>query len=246
MPAYQAAIFKETNPVSSAKDLLSQEELDFLLSPADSGEHDGEQPAASGLDDDDFLNAGQPEKDDTREGLQKNDTGSRAGKSSLQESVLTERVFATLFERELTKNTDAYITLEYKDVRHMAYGEFQASLEEPACFVLLDAKPAPGRMLFCAPPDITQALSDVSLGSYPPCQKKRCPTALDIMLVQRLVRSLPDCVARAWNLPYCDLRRHTVHKNDIFLTEAQNSVRIASYIMNIENIRNIFYLAWED
>ena len=235
--------------MSSAKDLLSQEELDFLLSPADSREQDGEQSAASGLeDDDDFLNAGQPEKDDTREDLQKNDTGtgSSAGKASLQESVLTERVFATLFERELTKNTDAYITLEYKDVRHMAYGEFQASLEEPACFVLLDAKPAPGRMLFCAPPDITQALSDVSLGSYPPCQKKRCPTALDIMLVQRLVRSLPDCVARAWNLPYCDLRRHTVHKNDIFLTEAQNSVRIASYIMNIENIRNIFYLAWED
>ena len=235
--------------MSSAKDLLSQEELDFLLSPADSGEQDGEQSAASGLeDDDDFLNAGQPEKDDTKEDLQKNDTGtgSSAGKASLQESVLTERVFATLFERELTKNTDAYITVEYKDVRHMAYGEFQASLDDPACFVLLDAKPAPGRMLFCAPPDITQALSDVSLGSYPPCQKKRCPTALDIMLVQRLVRSLPDCVARAWDLPYCDLRRHTVHKNDIFLTEAKNSVRIASYIMNIENIRNIFYLAWED
>lgn len=237
--------------MSSAKNLLSQEELDFLLSPADSGEQDGEQSAASGLeDDDDFLNAEQPEKDDTGEGLQKNDTGtgtgSSAGKAPLQEAVLTERVFATLFERELTKNTDAYITLEYTDVRHMAYGEFQASLADPACFVLLDAKPAPGRMLFCAPPDITQALSDVSLGTYPPCQKKRCPTALDIMLVQRLVRSLPDCVARAWDLPYCDLRRHTVHKNDIFLTEAKNRVRVASFAILIENVCNNFYLAWED
>lgn len=235
--------------MSSAKDLLSQEELDFLLSPADSGEQENGQSLASGLDDDDdFLKTGQPEKDDAEDDIQKNDTetGSRAGKSSLQESVLTERVFATLFERELTKNTDAYITLEYQNVRHMAYGEFQASLEEPACFVLLDAKPAPGRILFCAPPDITQALSDVSLGTYPPCQKKRCPTALDIMLVQRLVRSLPECVARAWDLPYCDLRRHSVHKNDIFLTETKNSVRAASFAMLIENLRNNIYLVWED
>ncbi len=238
--------------MSSAKDLLSQEELDFLLSPADSqdsGEQENGQPQASDLkEDDDFLNVGQPEKDDTGDGIQKNDreATSYAGRSSLQETVLTERVFATLFERELTKNTDAYITLEYKDVRHMAYGEFQATLDEPACFALLDAKPVPGKILFFAPPDITQALSDVSLGAYPPCQKRRCPTALDNILVRRLISSLPDCIARAWDLPYCNLRRHTTHKNDIFLTEAKNSVRVASFVMAIENIHNNIYLAWED
>ncbi len=235
--------------MSSAKDLLSQEELDFLLSPADSGEQDtGQAVAGRSEDDDDFFNDEQPDTDNTGNGIQKNDTGTtfEDGSSSLQESVLTERVFASLFERELTKNTDAYIALEYKDTLHMTYGSFQASLQEPACFALLDAKPAPGRMLFCCPPDITQAMSDVSLGTYPPCQVKRCPTALDNMLVQRLIRSLPDCIAMAWNLPYCDLRRHTTHKSDIFLTENQNNVRIASFVMLIENVRNNIYLAWED
>ncbi len=235
--------------MSSAKDLLSQEELDFLLSPADSGEQDSGQPVAgSDEHDDDFFSDEQPEAENTENGIQKNDTDTtiQTGSSSLQASVLTERVFATLFERELSKNTDAYIALEYKSILHMTYGEFQASLQDPACFALLDAKPAPGRILFCCPPDITQAMSDVSLGTYPPCQKKRCPTALDNMLVQRLIRSLPDCVARAWNLPYCDLRRHTTHKSDIFLTESQNSVRIASFVMLIENVRNNIYLAWED
>ncbi len=249
--------------MSSAKNILSQEELDFLLAPVGGAEQDADENGAAGcpddahdgLDDDQYdglddeeEDSAEDEADDTAgASFQKNDsTEGSLWPQGRTEAPQPEKLFATLFEKELLRRTDAYICLEYRDTCRTTCGTLMDSLADQACFALLSARPMPGKILFYCPPTLSQALADVSLGAIPPCRDKRPPTHLDQLLVDRLIQPLPFCAAAAWNLPCCELRRHVSKKSDIFLTEENDSVLAASFIFEIESVHDRALLVWRD
>lgn len=249
--------------VSSPRNLLSQEELDFLLAPpakdgsCDMPEEEDRHEDMLDMDLEEERGDGDTKDeradetpDQTVAGTEddfadEHETDSARGVSGLTPGH-SERLFAALLEKELVRLTQAYVRVDALAVRTMSCLTLMKSLEEPAAFVLLSSLPLAARLLFHCDATLTRTLADVSLGAGTFTPGARPLTALDRTLVRRLLAVLPTCVEDAWNVPRADLRRLVEEAGDIFLTEHPERVRVATFAMEIGSARGQCLLAWPE
>ncbi len=239
---------------TSTRNLLSQEELDFLLAPTAAG--DGEDSAlqadagavdqdADGDTTDARADGGADNAADDDMGDEGNDAaGTMPPLQNIDGGTLAERCFASLFERALGVRMGAYARLDLEAAETRAWSSAEAELDSSGWYVLLDAGELTSRLLFCLDERLTQALADASLGAGARHLGARRITALDLALVRRVTCDLAGCLSRSWDLTSCTPRREVRRVRDIFLTEDDELVRAAVYRMEVESAVGRCRLIW--
>lgn len=209
--------------MDKAQDVLSKEELEFLLSPLTDGESQDLSTHGESFEDEDEENDGQTQGEaEHSPQCEKNAWQPR----TLEEDdvadanpVLWARAefLASLLEEELGSATRAHMRARPLS---LAVG-FPEDLAErsaaPAFFALLAA--GKSDIVFACNPLTTQALADASLGAgHMSLQPRGTLSYFDKELVRRCLDGLPQMIERAFALPPCKMSRIVWYADDIFLT----------------------------
>ena len=198
--------------MDKAQDVLSKEELEFLLSPLTDGESQDLSTHGERFEDEDEENGGQTQGEaEHSPQCEKNAWQPR----TLEEDdvadanpVLWARAefLASLLEEELGSATRAHMRARPLS---LAVG-FPEDLAErsaaPAFFALLAA--GKSDIVFACNPLTTQALADASLGAgHMSLQPRGTLSYFDKELVRRCLDGLPQMIERAFALPPCKMSR---------------------------------------
>ena len=223
--------------MDKAQDVLSKEELEFLLSPVTNGE--SQDLSTHRQDEED------KEENDCREeneGAQaperKRETRQDWTKEEEQENpVLLARAefFASLLEEELGTATRAHMRARPLSLAVQFPEDIVEELGSPAFFALLAA--GKSDILFACDPVTTQALADASLGAgHLSLQPRGSLSFFDKELVRRCLGNLPQMVAKAFALPTCKTSRIVWYADDIFLTASESQAYVLRLSLAIDGL----------
>ena len=211
--------------MDKAQDVLSKEELEFLLSPLNVGKsQDLSTYGESFVDEDeDEENDGQTQGEaEHSPQCEKNAWQPR----TLEEDdvadanpVLWARAefLASLLEEELGSATRAHMRARPLSLAVGFPEDLAERSANPAFFALLAA--GKSDIVFACNPLTTQALADASLGAgHMSLQPRGTLSYFDKELVRRCLDGLPQMIERAFALPPCKMSRIVWYADDIFLT----------------------------
>ena len=236
--------------MDKAQDVLSKEELEFLLSPVTDEESAGlsTHPEAEEGEDREDANDGEAGcEEDARERDRDNgpsckgdrkETGPAKGMDAAgSDPVLLARTdfFAGLLEEELRRVIRAHVRARPHTPAEEYTEDVVDELESPAFFALLDA--GAEDLLFACDPLTTQGLADASLGAgHLSSQVRGTLSFFDKELVGRCLEGLPRLIARAFALPSCATSRIVWYADDIFLTARDEKLCVLRLSLEIDGL----------
>ena len=173
------------------EDVLSQEEVESLLSAMDTGGGVGAAGRPHG--------AG-PTR--SREKITPYDfkRPERVGKEQMRALQTMHEGFGRNFGAALSALLRGLVEVKLTSVDQLTYGEFIFSLENPTCFNLLKAEPLEGNLILDINPSILYPIIDRLLGGgREGGQMSRRPlTDIELRLVSRITSLFLDELRRAW------------------------------------------------
>ena len=206
--------------MDKAQDVLSKEELEFLLSPLTDGESQDLSTHGESFEDEDEENDSQTQGDAEHSPQEEeNAWQSRTVPDDAPNPVLWARAefLASLLEEELGSATRAHMRARPLSLAVEFIEDLVQKIESPAFFALLAA--GKSDIVFACTPLTTQALADASLGAgHMSLQPRGALSYFDKELVRRCLDGLPQMIERAFALQSCKMSRIVWYADDIFLT----------------------------
>ena len=218
-------------------DVLSQAEVENLLSAMDEGEaHD---PAAPGA-------AGPPR---LREKVTVYDfkRPERVGKEQMRALQTMHEGFGRNFGAALSALLRIIVEVKLTSVDQLTYSEFVFSLENPTCFNLINAKPLEGQLILDINPSILFPMIDRLLGgsTTSAAPARRPLTEIELRLVSSITDLFLNEMQHAWeNVLELDLDVDRVESNPqlVQIIPANEVVVLISFELTIGETRGMVNL----
>ncbi|MBX3414759.1 MAG: flagellar motor switch protein FliM [Pirellulales bacterium] len=172
-------------------EILSQAEVESLLSSLDSAPSPGGQRGGSRSD------AGRPREKVTAYDFKRPE---RVGKDQMRALQTLYEGFGRNFGAQLSTLLRSIVEVKLTSVDQLTYSEFVFSLENPTCFNLLKAEPLEGNLILDINPSILYPIIDRLLGgSKESAPLARRPlTEIELRLVSRITSLFLAEMRRAW------------------------------------------------
>ena len=223
--------------LSGARNVLSQEELDFLLSPQTGEEPDaGTDGAQKGA-----ARAGAPSRKKPLPGKKK-DRGSilpdarphateGVPSASCPDERERKRFFAVALERSLRRATGTFVGIRFDGDKTLSPKALDELAGAPACFVEISS-PKGADIVFCLDNHAAQALVNANLGQGRGPARTEGPLSLfDKELVRRSLDELGEAFAQAFDCPCAACVRLAWHADEMFRARSGNELGAAEFAM---------------
>jgi flagellar motor switch protein FliM len=178
-------------------DVLSQTEVESLLSAMASGAEGAAPPAAAGN-----QAAGLPPPPRPREKVATYDfkRPERVGKEQMRALQTLHEGFGRNFGAALSALLRSIVEVKLTSVDQLTYSEFVFSLENPTCFNLLKADPLEGNLILDINPSILYPIIDRLLGGGREAggMARRPLTEIELRLVSRITNLFLHELRHAW------------------------------------------------
>jgi flagellar motor switch protein FliM len=177
-----------------ANEVLSQAEVESLLSAMEPGAAKGAEAARSAL--------GSP---GTRPGEKVSPYDfkrpERVGKEQMRALQTLHEGFGRNYGAALSALLRSIVEVKLTSVDQLTYSEFVFSLENPTCFNVLTAEPLEGNLIFDINPSILYPIIDRLLGGGKETGPlaRRPLTEIELRLVSRITGLFLDELRRAWD-----------------------------------------------
>ena len=180
-------------------EVLSQNEIDSLLSALNSGEFDAEEMKDSG------------------EKQVKNYDFARPAKFS-KEHLRTMEIIFEHYGRLLSTNLPAYlrknIQVEVMNSEAVTYSEFSNALSNPVLLGVVNFEPLPGSIIMELATNLGYAMVDRMLGGLgDPLEKSREFSEIELLIIERIMNACINLLAEPWknvieiHPDWCELRQ---------------------------------------
>lgn len=197
-------------------DVLSQAEIDALLSKFDSGEMDlaaGPDEPSSKVREYDFR------------------TANRFHKEQIRTLNIIYETFARLLSNYLSGTLRVMANVDVLGIEELKYQEFINALPSPVILAILRQPPMAGPILFEISPDIAYAMISRLLGGQPTLtaitSNSREFTEIELVLVERLLRQFLPLFVEGWN---------KVIKTSVSLDRIETSPQFAQIVAANETV----------
>ena len=221
-------------------EVLSQNEIDSLLSALNSGEFDAEEM-----------------KDSGEKQVKKYDFA-RPAKFS-KEHLRTMEIIFEHYGRLLSTNLPAYlrknIQVEVMNSEAVTYSEFSNALSNPVLLGVVNFEPLPGSIIMELATNLGYAMVDRMLGGLgDPLEKSREFSEIELRIIERIMNACINLLAEPWkNVIEIHPRLERIETNSQFAQFISPSEMIAIITMNIkvgdvEGLMNVClpYMTLED
>ena len=202
-------------------EVLSQNEIDSLLSALNSGEFDAEEMKDSG------------------EKQVKNYDFARPAKFS-KEHLRTMEIIFEHYGRLLSTNLPAYlrknIQVEVMNSEAVTYSEFSNALSNPVLLGVVNFEPLPGSIIMELATNLGYAMVDRMLGGLgDPLEKSREFSEIELLIIERIMNACINLLAEPWkNVIEIHPRLERIETNSQFAQFISPSEMIAIITMNIK------------
>lgn len=195
-------------------EVLSQAEIDALLSKFDSGEIDvsaGADAEELKVRDYDFR------------------TANRFHKEQIRTLNIIYETFARLLSSYLSGTLRVMASADIMGIEELKYQEFINALPSPVVLAIMRQPPLAGPILFEISPDIAYSMISRLLGGQPtyPSGASREFTEIELVLVERMLRQFMPLFVEGWN---------KVMKTSIFLDRIETNPQFAQIVANNETV----------
>jgi flagellar motor switch protein FliM len=178
-----------------ADEILSQAEVESLLSAMESQSPQGAKPSPA-------APAGLPRTSRSREKVTLYDfkRPERVGKEQMRALQSLHEGFGRNFGASLSGLLRSIVEVKLTSVDQLTYSEFVFSLENPTCFNLLKAEPLEGNLILDINPSILYPIMDRLLGGGRDAGPvtRRPLTEIELRLVSRITGLFLRELAHAW------------------------------------------------
>lgn len=202
-------------------EILSQSEIDELLSALDSGE----------------FNVTEIQKDIEEKKVKLYDfrRPNKFAKDQLRTMQVIYEIYSRLMASYLSGILRAFCQAEVISVEPQTYYEFINSLPDPVVLGILDFRPLNGSAIMEISPDIAFSIIDKLLGgSGELIQTNRDFTDIEITLIERVINQLISLMDEPWeNVMETDFRLDRIETNPQFAQIISPNETIAIITMNI-------------
>lgn len=222
-----------TPAIGNARNILSQEELDFLLAPQTGG--GTLKKAADGTADASGQTgaaAGRKAKGQGRGRARKPAVGGGSMPPGSADGTREQkRFFAITLERVLRRATGNFVGIRFDGDRTFSPDALTRCAGAPACFVELASRRGEG-IVFCLDNQAVQALANASLGAgRGPARTEGPLSLLDRALVQRCLHNLGLAYAQAFDCPCAACVRLAWYGDELFRTRGEKDFSAAEFSM---------------
>jgi len=167
-------------------EVLSQNEVDALLSAVDDGKLDLEETTIEEDDELSIYDFKRPE---------------RVSKEQIRSLETLHEIFARNLNASLSALMRTIVEVRLSSVEQLTYSEFIMSLPNPTCFNLLSAKPLSGEMVLEINPSVVFPVIDKLLGgnveeSVPP---DRPLTDIEIRIIDKITSQILNNLRDSWS-----------------------------------------------
>src|SRR5262245_19358587 len=177
-----------------SEDILSQSEVESLLSQMETASKSPEGPRAARMQ--------RPDGSRVREKVVPYDfkRPERVGKEQMRALQTLHEGFSRNFGAAMSGLLRSIVEVKLTSVDQLTYSEFVFSLENPTCFNLLKAEPLEGHLILDINPSILFPIIDRLLGGGrdPTPPARRPLTEIELRLVARLTSLFLEEFRRAW------------------------------------------------
>lgn len=229
-----------------SSDVLSQAEVESLLSSADGGGKPQPAPAPTRAA---MPAAPTPLPPRAREKITPYDfkRPERVGKDQMRSLQTLHEGFGRNFGAALSALLRSLVDVKLTSVDQLTYGEFVFSLENPTCFNLLRADPLEGNLILDINPSILYPIIDRLLGGGRETGPlaRRPLTEIELRLVSRITRLFLDELHRAWeNVLDLELSVVRVENNPqlVQIVPPNEVVILVSFELTIGDVRGMMNL----
>ena len=222
-------------------DVLSQEEVENLLSSMDS---DGDKPAPSAAS---SAAATAPVKPREKITVYDFKRPERVGKEQMRALQSLHEGFGRNFGAALSALLRSIVEVKLTSVDQLTYSEFVFSLENPTCFNLLKAKPLEGNLILDINPSILYPIIDRLLGGGKDTSPltRRPLTEIELRLVGRITGLFLDELKHAWeNVLTLELEVERVESNPqlVQIVPPNEVVVLISFELTLGDVRGMMNL----
>ena len=178
-------------------DVLSQAEVESLLSAMESGAANKGGPDLLGVGPPDLAPLARPRDKVTPYDFKRPE---RVGKEQMRALQTLHEGFSRNFGVALSGLLRSIVEVKLTSVDQLTYSEFIFSLENPTCFNLLRAEPLEGNLILDINPSILFPIIDRLLGGGrdPGPIARRPLTEIELRLVARITNLFLEQLKRAW------------------------------------------------
>lgn len=217
----------DTPANDNARNVLSQEELDFLLSPQ-TGDEATDTPAQTN------ARGKKPQSKRGAQARKARGADQDVISATSQDSAETreqKRFFALALERALRRATGHFVGVRFDRDTTLAPTAMNELAGAPACFVELASRRGEG-IVFCLDNHAAQALANASLGAgHGPARVEGPLSLLDRELVQRCLDDLGEAYAQAFDCPCAARVRLAWHADEMFRAKSDVNYSAAEFSM---------------
>ena len=228
-------------------DVLSQAEVESLLSAMSTGEETAATAAAAPADLPQMAAGGPPPK--PREKITPYDfkRPERVGKEQMRALQTLHEGFGRNFAAGLSAMLRSMVEVKLTSVDQLTYSEFVFSLENPTCFNLLKADPLEGNLILDINPSILYPIIDRLLGGGREGGPlaRRPLTEIELRLVSRITTLFLDELKHAWEnvLPLeLDVIRVESNPQLVQIVPPNEVVVLISFELTIGEVRGMMNL----
>ena len=219
-------------------DVLSQVEVESLLSAMGDGQGTAGTPADSG------PAPGKPSEKIASYDFKRPE---RVGKEQMRALQTLHEGFGRNFAAELSAMLRRMVEVKLTSVDQLTYSEFVFSLENPTCFNLLKAEPLEGNLILDINPSILYPVIDRLLGGGREggAMARRPLTEIELRLVSRVTNLFLSELHHAWeNVLKLDLSVVRVESNPqlVQIVPPNEVVVVISFELTIGEVRGMMNL----
>jgi len=174
-------------------DILSQEEVDALLSAVSTGDFGQEEGDASGIDVGGSVALDEPDSDRTVK-LYDFRRPDRVSKDQMRTLQNLHESYARLFSTTLTSYLRTLVEIELISVDQLTYSEFMMSISNPSCIYIFEVEPLDGSAIFEINPSLVFFIVDRLFGGQgSPTEQNRELTEIERSVLNKIIdRALMD------------------------------------------------------
>lgn len=208
--------------MATLADVLSQNEIDALLSQLSSGEVDADEM--------------RDEKEESKVKLYDFRSPKKLAKDQLKTLQIIHENFARALNTFLSGYLRTYIHAEVINVEEITYYEFSNSVVNPAVLSIVNFEPLSGQVIIDLSPVIAFNIIDRILGgSGKPFNESRTFTEIELTLLKRLKRQVSELLIDPWeNVIELSPRFEKIETNPQFAQIVSPNETIALVTLNLK------------